>query len=140
MARLRNREETSACSNPTRRSSTRELLDIYLTEADEVLDAIAASVARFRRNPDDREALHRVRRGFHTLKGSGRMVGLTELGDLAYAVEKSLNRRDRRRTPVTPAVIGMIGVAQTSFRGGSRRCRSSGTVNPDADALRACGR
>src|SRR5207302_102544 len=53
-----------------------ELLDIYLTEADEVLDSVASNAARLVAQPD-REALTTVRRGFHTLKGSGRMVGLT---------------------------------------------------------------
>ena len=41
------------------------------------------------RNSGDREALAVVRRQFHTLKGSGRMVGLTHLGDIAYEVEAS---------------------------------------------------
>jgi chemosensory pili system protein ChpA (sensor histidine kinase/response regulator) len=66
-----------------------ELLDIYLTEADEVLDAIAASAVELKTRQDNRAALTTVRRSFHTLKGSGRMVGLNELGDLAFEVEKS---------------------------------------------------
>ena len=57
-----------------------------------------------------------MRRGFHTLKGSGRMVGLTELGEIAYAVEKVHNRLLEDELPVTPAVLGFIDVAQTSFR------------------------
>ena len=61
---------------------------IYLTEADEVLDSIGSSAARLKAQPDDREALTTSRRGFHTLKGSGRMVGLTDLGEIAYDVEK----------------------------------------------------
>ena len=51
-----------------------ELLDIYLTEADEVLDAIAASAVELKTRQDNRTALTTVRRGFHTLKGSGRML------------------------------------------------------------------
>ena len=58
--------------------------------------------ARLDANPGDREALRTVRRGFHTLKGSGRMVGLTELGELAYDVEKILNRLLEEDRPVTP--------------------------------------
>ena len=60
-----------------------ELLEIYLIEAAEVLDAVAANRGELERNPGDREALRSARRQFHTLKGSGRMVGLTELGELA---------------------------------------------------------
>jgi chemosensory pili system protein ChpA (sensor histidine kinase/response regulator) len=64
-----------------------ELLEIYLIEASEVLDSIADNHKALSENPGDREALVTVRRGFHTLKGSGRMVGLVELGNLAYDVE-----------------------------------------------------
>ena len=37
-------------------------------------------------------ALADIRRGFHTLKGSGRMVGATEAGEFAWSFEDLLNR------------------------------------------------
>ncbi len=114
-----------------------ELLEIYLTEADEVLDAIAASGAQLRSNRDDREALVTVRRGFHTLKGSGRMVGLSDLGDLAFDVEKVHNRLIEEDLPVTPATVELIDIAQTSFRGWLDALRRDGRVTADASALRA---
>ncbi len=114
-----------------------ELLDIYLTEAGEVLDTVAANSERLHANRDDREALVTVRRGFHTLKGSGRMVGLTDLGDLAFEVEKVHNRLLEEDLPATLAVIALIDVAQTSFRGWVDALRSSGRVAVDATALRA---
>ena len=42
-----------------------------------------------------------MRRGFHTLKGSGRMVGLMDLGEIAYDVEKIHNRLLEEERPVT---------------------------------------
>ena len=114
-----------------------ELLDIYLTEADEVLDTIASSAVELKARPDDREALTTVRRGFHTLKGSGRMVGLTELGDLAYNVEKAHNRLLEDDRPATPALLALIDVAQTSFREWVNTLRRTGRVKPDAAPLRA---
>jgi chemosensory pili system protein ChpA (sensor histidine kinase/response regulator) len=114
-----------------------ELLEIYLTEAGEVLDAVAESSTRLHANADDREALVTVRRGFHTLKGSGRMVGLADLGELAYEVEKLHNRLIEEDRPVTPAVLELIDVAQTSFRGWVDALRNDGRVAVDAGALRA---
>src|SRR6185437_15473371 len=114
-----------------------ELLDIYLTEAGEVLDTIAASATELAANSDDRTALSVVRRGFHTLKGSGRMVGLTDLGELAYAVEKVHNRVLEEDLPTTPALIALIGVAESSFRRWVDALRTTGRVTPDAGALRA---
>ena len=114
-----------------------ELLDIYLTEADEVIDSVAASLAALKAQPDDREALTTVRRGFHTLKGSGRMVGLSELGEIAYAVERVHNRLLEDELPVTPAMLAMIDAAQTSFRVWVDTLRRKGRVAPDASTLRA---
>ncbi len=114
-----------------------ELLDIYLTEADEVLDTIASSAVELKARPDDREALTTVRRGFHTLKGSGRMVGLTDLGDLAFEVEKAHNRLLEEDRPATPALLALIDVAQTSFREWVDTLRRTGRVKPDATHIRA---
>ena len=113
-----------------------ELLDIYLTEADEVLDSVASSAVRLKAQPDDRDALTTVRRGFHTLKGSGRMVGLTELGDIAFAVEKVHNRLLEDERPASAAVLALIDTAQTSFRVWVDTLRRKGRVTPDATALR----
>ncbi len=65
------------------------------------------------------------------------MVGLTDLGELAYAVEKVHNRVIEEDRPTTPALIALIGVAESSFRRWVDALRSTGRVTPDADALRA---
>ncbi|HTS21668.1 MAG TPA: Hpt domain-containing protein [Casimicrobiaceae bacterium] len=114
-----------------------ELLEIYLTEADEVLDGVALSAAQLKAQPDDREALTTVRRGFHTLKGSGRMVGLTDLGEIAYEVEKIHNRLLEEERPATPAVLAMIDTAQKSFRVWVDTLRRKGRVTADPQPLRA---
>src|SRR5690554_3015283 len=69
-----------------------EILGIFVEEAEEVLQTIHEYYPRLRQNYDDRDALTEVRRAFHTLKGSGRMVGATSLGELAWSVENLLNR------------------------------------------------
>jgi chemosensory pili system protein ChpA (sensor histidine kinase/response regulator) len=114
-----------------------ELLEIYLMEAGEVLDTVTASAATLRAHPDDRESLVTVRRGFHTLKGSGRMVGLSDLGELAFEVEKVQNRLIEEDLPVTPAVLELVEVAQASFRGWVDALLRNGRVAADATALRA---
>ncbi len=114
-----------------------ELLEIYLTEAAEVLDTIGDQHRTLLDNPGDREALRTVRRGFHTLKGSGRMVGLKELGELAWDVERIHNRLLDEERPVTPAVLDMIRIAQTSFREWLGELRERGRVAADPSALHA---
>ena len=90
--------DTTATAAPEEtKSSDAELLDdeilgIFVEEAEEVLETIHEFYPRLRQNHDDREALTEVRRAFHTLKGSGRLVGATSIGELAWSVENLLNR------------------------------------------------
>ncbi|MBA3775177.1 MAG: Hpt domain-containing protein, partial [Betaproteobacteria bacterium] len=114
----------------------RELVDIFLLEAAEVLDSVAAQRERLQTNPGDHAALSTLRRGFHTLKGSGRMVGLTQLGDYAHDVEKVSNRLLEEERSVTPAAIAMFGVATKSFRGWIDGLSQTGRVVLDPRDLR----
>jgi chemosensory pili system protein ChpA (sensor histidine kinase/response regulator) len=68
-----------------------ELLGIFLDEAEDVLLAIEAQRVIVELSPGDREALTTIRRGFHTLKGSSRMVGLLDFAEVAWALEQTLN-------------------------------------------------
>ena len=68
-----------------------ELLEIFLTEADEVLAYVGETVPSSRLDPSNQEHLTSLRRSFHTLKGSGRMVGLTMFGEAAWSVEQVMN-------------------------------------------------
>ena len=69
-----------------------ELREVFLEETDEVLEVLHEYLPRWAANPQDRDALTELRRAFHTLKGSGRMVRALILGELAWSVENLLNR------------------------------------------------
>ncbi len=69
-----------------------EILEIFIEEAGEELANIIAQLPLWRAKPDDSEALTTLRRSFHTLKGSGRLVGALLIGDFAWAYESLLNR------------------------------------------------
>lgn len=69
-----------------------EILDIFIEEAGEELANIREQLPLWRANPDATEALTILRRSFHTLKGSGRLVGAMLIGEFAWAFETLLNR------------------------------------------------
>ena len=69
-----------------------EIIEIFLEEAQEVLETIEEFWPVFKVNHDDSEALTTTRRAFHTLKGSGRMVGAEDIGETAWAIENMFNR------------------------------------------------
>ncbi len=69
-----------------------DLLRLFVEEAQEELEKIRAQYPVWDLNPMEVDALSNVRRSFHTLKGSGRMVGARELAEFAWSVENLLNR------------------------------------------------
>ncbi|MCC5871712.1 MAG: Hpt domain-containing protein [Gammaproteobacteria bacterium] len=69
-----------------------EIIEIFREEVDEVLEHLDQRLPVLRSDLADRDALEDVRRAFHTLKGSARMVGATVIGELAWSVENMLNR------------------------------------------------
>ncbi len=69
-----------------------ELLEVFIEEAREEAEKISRFFPEWERNVAELEALRTVRRSFHTLKGSGRMVGAGELAEFAWSIENLLNR------------------------------------------------
>src|SRR5450432_2971725 len=93
----------------------KELLEIFLEEAREVVETIASNLETCRDAPHDRESLTTIRRGFHTLKGSGRMVGLMALGELAWQCEQVLNKWLKDEKPATEQLFAFVDLARESF-------------------------
>ncbi len=94
-----------------------ELLAVFLDEADEVLAAIAASREASVAAPADVALLTTIRRGFHTLKGSSRMVGLAAFGEAAWGMEQVLNGLLAEERPGTPALHEGIAEARATMSG-----------------------
>ncbi|WP_432727807.1 Hpt domain-containing protein [Variovorax sp. W6] len=82
-----------------------DLQNIFLEEAREVVENGLAAIAELASYPDDTEELTILRRAFHTLKGSSRMVGLTEFGDAAWSLEQVLNTWLADQRAATPALL-----------------------------------
>ncbi len=85
-----------------------EIVEIFAEEAAEVLESIDHNLGTLRAKPKDRAALGEVRRAFHTLKGSGRMVKALDLGELAWRVENMLNRAIEGTIPVSETLTALV--------------------------------
>lgn len=70
-----------------------EMREIFIDEAREVVEGALAALQRLQDAPDSSQDLTAVRRAFHTLKGSSRMVGLRDFGDAAWSCEQLYNAR-----------------------------------------------
>jgi chemosensory pili system protein ChpA (sensor histidine kinase/response regulator) len=121
---------------PARPEVNRELLDIYLEEAGEVLAGIDAALPACRAQSQDRDALTTIRRGFHTLKGSGRMVGLMDLGEVAWEIEQVLNLWLEQKWPASADLLELIALGSRSFADWVARLRDGSlTQEIEADEL-----
>lgn len=87
-------------------------MEIFVEECQEVIQALDAKWLEWKEDVSNLELLGEIRRGFHTLKGSGRMVEATEVADLAWGVESLLNRVLRDELEVTDTMVRVVGNAR----------------------------
>lgn len=112
-----------------------ELLEIFLGEAEEVLENVAATLPLLRMAPHDQASLTTLRRAFHTLKGSGRMVGLNAFGEAAWGMEKTLNLALSDGTPASTDLCELIERAHRELSVWVGDLKQEGTSARRPDAL-----
>lgn len=88
-----------------------EMRGIFIEEAQEVLADAKASLDELTHQSDGLGALTTLRRAFHTLKGSSRMVGLNEFGEAAWAFEQLYNGWLASQKPASSDLIGLTAEA-----------------------------
>jgi chemosensory pili system protein ChpA (sensor histidine kinase/response regulator) len=128
-----------------------EMREIFLEEAREVMQEARAAMGRLneaqRDVQDDLEEMTALRRAFHTLKGSSRMVGLGAFGDAAWACEQLYNTRlaqaptmDEPLCTLTGQALDYLGSWIESIATGRDGGHRPVAVATAADALRVAGR
>lgn len=112
-----------------------ELLSIFLEEADEVLAEMSGDLQRCRQNATHTESLTSLMRSFHTLKGSGRMVKLHDLGEVAWNMEQVIDHWINDQKPITPELIHLISHAHETFHSWCDNLKQHGTTEIDSTEL-----
>lgn len=92
-----------------------ELREIFLEEAREVVQNGLAALAVLADDPKNTNELTTLRRAFHTLKGSSRMVGLNEFGEAAWSLEQVLNTWLADQKPANDDLRGLATQAMQGF-------------------------
>jgi chemosensory pili system protein ChpA (sensor histidine kinase/response regulator) len=88
-----------------------ELVEVFIEEAKEEIENIRRNLPAWAADRANAEALIAARRSFHTLKGSGRMVGAQLIGEFAWSIENLLNRLINQTLESTPSMIAFITAA-----------------------------
>ncbi|MGF1642910.1 MAG: Hpt domain-containing protein [Thiotrichales bacterium] len=82
-----------------------EILEVFVEELNEEIERLQLLYPAWASSPDDLQLLTPIRRAFHTLKGSSRLIGAQVIGEFAWAHEELLNRLlEGRGTPREPIV------------------------------------
>lgn len=93
-----------------------EIREIFLEEVEEEIQSLDSQLETWRQTPEDLALLRPIRRIFHTLKGSGRLVGATTLGEFSWHIESALNRVLDGKRAASPAVVSLIDSARGQLR------------------------
>ncbi|NOQ87891.1 MAG: hypothetical protein GQ550_03120, partial [Gammaproteobacteria bacterium] len=88
-----------------------EIVEIFIEEAIEVLGELHTYLPQWKANNDDEEALAVVRRSFHTLKGSGRLLGANLIGEFSWKFENMLNRVIDNKIIISDALLHALDEA-----------------------------
>ncbi|MFZ9362483.1 MAG: Hpt domain-containing protein, partial [Arenimonas sp.] len=85
-----------------------EIREIFLEEFNEENANLQGFFQDWQSDPENIELVRPIRRVFHTLKGSGRLVGAKSLSEFSWKVESLLNRVLDGSRPVSDPVVMMV--------------------------------
>jgi len=114
-----------------------ELLSIFLEEAREVVDNGLQALQALADEPGNLSEQTTLRRAFHTLKGSSRMVGLDEFGEAGWAMEQMLNAWLAEQRPMPQAMQQLAQDALKAFAAWAQDIENRQAQNWSATAFRA---
>ena len=92
-----------------------EIREIFLEEAAEVVQTGSSAIAALEADPSNLADQTTLRRAFHTLKGSSRMVGLTEFGEAGWSMEQLMNAWLAEQKPASSDLLSLTGRAMLGF-------------------------
>ncbi len=114
-----------------------DIREVFIEEFDEELVNLGNLLPAWRIAPDNLDRLRPIRRVFHTLKGSGRLVGARTLGEFSWKIEGMLNRVLDGSRPASPAVVALVGQAYEVLPQLNAALRDGSRVTADLQAMQA---
>ena len=85
-----------------------EIREVFVEEVQDEIDNLNRSLPGWKADLNDFEKLKPIRRSFHTLKGSGRLVGAIALGEFSWKVENMLNRVLDKTIPPSACMTALV--------------------------------
>ncbi len=85
-----------------------ELLEDFLTEAGEILEALSEQLVELENSPDDQDLLNAIFRGFHTIKGGAGFLNLTTLVEVSHITENVFDLLRNQQRTITAELMDVI--------------------------------
>jgi len=114
-----------------------EIREVFVEEVQEEIENLGQLLPIWMQAPGDLDQLKSIRRVFHTLKGSGRLVGALTLGEFAWKIENMLNRVLDHTISATPAVTSLVEAAFDVLPEIHAALRGERSVRTDLDAIKS---
>jgi len=92
------------------------IFEVFLEESVEVLDEANIQYQICKSDLNDRNAIRELRRAFHTLKGSARMVGLEDVAEVAWLSESLFNYVLDTEKPLSNQTLGFARQSLDEFQ------------------------
>ncbi len=114
-----------------------QFVELFIEEAKEEIASIQKSFPQWDQNPMDLESLSLMRRSFHTLKGSGRMVGARSIAEFGWAIENLLNRIIDKTLSRTPGMMALLRNSVSALPQLVEQLETGRQISVPVDALMA---
>ncbi|MBD1582248.1 chemotaxis protein CheA [Pseudoalteromonas sp. S16_S37] len=85
-----------------------DILQDFLVEAGEILELLSEQLVELENNPEDRDLLNAIFRGFHTVKGGAGFLSMTELVDACHGAENVFDVLRQGQRKVTSELMDVI--------------------------------
>jgi chemosensory pili system protein ChpA (sensor histidine kinase/response regulator) len=85
-----------------------DIRDVFIEEVEDEIANLRNQLPVWKRDVENLDELKAIRRSFHTLKGSGRLVGALVLGEFSWKIESLLNRVLDRSVQPSNAVVALV--------------------------------
>ena len=97
-------------------SGMEDLLQDFLQEASDMLSDVDNKLVDLERNPEDRQLLNDIFRGFNTIKGGAGFLNATELVTLCHLTENLFDKLRNGEMPLSPELMDVIMAATQGVR------------------------
>lgn len=82
-----------------------DILQDFLVEAGEILELLSEQLVELENNPEDKDLLNAIFRGFHTVKGGAGFLALTELVETCHGAENVFDILRNGQRSVTSSLM-----------------------------------